>query len=181
MTPRTITRTARILLPAAAVALLVPGAASATTGDGPIRPLSRCSTRIEDRNLALFEERLGLLLSGNVEGSRSYFSDDGVVTVHGSVPFAGTYTVQDGAYEAMRAEYFVLAPPEGEMPEPTLYADCDKVILVGPLSSQVRATGETVSTTVIEIFTFDTDGKIVSDDLYYTDTAAVLEAFEPDA
>ncbi len=142
-----------------------------TAGQPP--PRERCSTRVEERNLRLFEERLALMQAGDAEASRSYFSADGVVEIHGSVPYAGTYTVQDGAYGATMAHYFTRQPGAAPPPDPILYADCDRVILIGQVVSQAVATGETLDTTVIEYFTFDVEGKITRDDFYYTDTVAV--------
>jgi ketosteroid isomerase-like protein len=146
--------------------------------DGNWHRGERCSTRVEERNLGLFEERLERLLGGDTAASREYFSDDAVVQVHGSVPFAGTYTVQDGAYESMRGEWF--APQPGAMTDlPTLYADCDQVVLIGQVVSTAVPTGRTLDTTVIEFFTYDANGKITRDDFYYADTTVVNAALTP--
>jgi hypothetical protein len=168
----------------AAVLILASGVALATGGRDPAAPApvkakdgSRCSTAIEERNLALFNERLEKLTSGDVQSDAGYFDPSATVVVHGSVPYAGTYTVADGAYTEVLLRYWNLSSASGS--DPTVYADCDKVILVGPFNATARETGEMLETTVIEIFTYTRAGKILRDDFYFTDTAQVNAALTP--
>jgi ketosteroid isomerase-like protein len=131
-----------------------------------------CSTFIENRNLANFKAYLAALLGGDFTTALGYFAPDGVVEIHGaSLPFAGTYTVTDGAYAAVQTQYWDFSSTP--LAEPTLYADCDKVFLKGPFQRIAKATGQTIDTTVIEFFTFNKQGLIARDDFYFTDTATV--------
>jgi ketosteroid isomerase-like protein len=155
------------------------GAAAAASGDGEgerqAPEVRRCSTAAEERNLARFEDYLDALQSGDTETAQAFFSEDAVVEVHGSVPMAGTYSVQDGSYGESMARYW--QPPAEDSPpaEPELWADCDQVILRGPFE-RTATTGAEVDTTVVEFFAFDDSGLMVRDDFYFTDTAAVAEA-----
>ncbi len=131
---------------------------------------SRCSTRVEDRNLAAFERYYDLLTSGRGEEAMSYFSDDAVVEVHGSVPYEGVYAVAE--YAATAQQYWQ-RPTEAPAQAPTWWADCDQVVQRGAFDLVSVATGIRADTEVIEVFTFDADGSIVRDDLYFVDTAAI--------
>lgn len=148
--------------------MAMPGAESA-------RKPSRCSTAIEDRNLAAFQSYLAALISGDFAKAVTYFTPDAVVVAYGSVPFAGTYSAADGTWGALQQQYWDFSSM-GAQEEPVLYADCDKVILNGQFKRVARATGRTVDTRVIEYFTFDRQGKITRDDFYIVDTAAVNAA-----
>jgi ketosteroid isomerase-like protein len=136
------------------------------------RQPSRCSTALEDRNLANFRAYLAALTSGDIATAVGYYAPGAAVVAHGSVPFAGTFTVADGAWGAVQQQYWDFSNIDATE-QPVLYADCDKVILNGPFKRTARATGRTVSTRVIEYFTFNNEGKILRDDFYLTDTAAV--------
>ncbi|MGL5808579.1 MAG: nuclear transport factor 2 family protein [Nocardioides sp.] len=163
----------------AAIGLGVSASATAQAVDHRVRPngASRCSTAAEDRNLAAFRDYLDALLSGDGENALSFWRDDAVVEVHGSVPYAGVYEVQDGSYPETQLAYWqVPGPPEEE---PALWADCDQVILRGPFERTAVATGKEIETTVIEYFTFDRAGAIARDDFYFTDTALVNEVLGP--
>ncbi|MGF1664103.1 MAG: nuclear transport factor 2 family protein [Kineosporiaceae bacterium] len=156
----------------------VAGAAAATPGSGEERQAAgpqRCSTVDEERNLATFQEYLDTLLSGDGEAAQAFFSEDAVVEVHGSVPMAGTYSVQDGSYGEVMAQYWQAPTGDAAPAEPELWADCDQVILRGPFE-RTATTGVEVDTTVIEYFTFDDSGLMVRDDFYFTDTVVVAEA-----
>ncbi len=163
----------------------VTGAAASSvsedTGPGEARRDggTRCSTAMEERNLRAFEAYLDALLSGDAETALAYYSPDAVVEVHGSVPYEGTYSVVDGEYGALQQQYWALPDEDAAVPEPELWADCDQVILRGPFERTAVSTGEQVDTTVVEFFTFDPAGRIVRDDFYFTDTAAVNDALTP--
>ncbi len=172
-------------LPAVAVSgLLLGGGAVAastqreTSGGGKG---SRCSTAIEDRNLRLFQQRLDGLTSGDpsaLQRDRDYFADDATVVVNGSVPYAGTYSVTNGEYgQVLQATWAITPGVAGSSPQ--LYADCDKVILVGSFQATAKTTGKPLDTSVIEIFTYRRDGKILRDDFSFTDTVAVNRALAP--
>jgi hypothetical protein len=130
-----------------------------------------CSTFSEERNRHMLQERLDLLPSGQPPDESKYFTDDATVVVHGSVPYAGTYTVRDGQYGQLLGSQWQFAADLAA--EPQLYADCDTVTLIGHFTATSVATGQLLDTTVIELFTFDAVGKIVRDDFYFTDTAEV--------
>ncbi|MGL5928803.1 MAG: nuclear transport factor 2 family protein, partial [Dermatophilaceae bacterium] len=149
-------------------------AASAATDAGERHPSERCSTRVEERNLAAFQDYLTRLQGGDIDGAQAYFADGAVVEVHGSVPFAGTYEATDEYIDMMTSTW---QPPSGggEPAPPELYADCDQLILRGEFDRISLATGEALETTVIEYFTFEA-GTIVRDDFYFTDTQAVNDA-----
>lgn len=173
----TPTRHARRALISAIAAAAIGTAVSSVVTAEPAAPSkgerNGCSTAIENRNLANFNTYLDALLSGDFATANSYFVADGVVEVHGaSLPFAGTYTVSNGAYAALQLQYWDFSNV-GTPARPTLYADCDKVILKGPFQRIAKATGKPIDTTVIEFFTFNREGRIVRDDFYFTDTAAV--------
>jgi ketosteroid isomerase-like protein len=171
------------LLAASASAILTGGAGAGTGQSTPTtahaieRPWpvsSVCSTFAEERNRQLLKERLQLLASGDFAADETYFADGAVVEVHGSVPFAGTYKVAGGEYGQLLGSIWQFGAATGEASdELTLYSDCDTVTLVGKFSATSRATGLLLDTTVIELFTFDNNGKIVRDDFYFTDTAEV--------
>jgi ketosteroid isomerase-like protein len=172
------------LCAALAVLTLVCSVALATAGADPsgsapaqAKDRSRCSTAIEERNLALFNERLEKLTSGDVPSDADYFDPDATVVVHGSVPYAGTYTNANGAYTEALLRYWNFPTAGGSTP--TLYADCDKVILIGPFNPTAKETGKALDTTVIEFFTYTRAGKIIRDDFYFTDTVAVNAALSP--
>lgn len=169
---------ARNLLFRAVIAVGAGGAiASENTMSRPDqgRKPSRCSTAIEDRNLATFQSYLAALTSGDFTKAITYFAPDAVVVAYGSVPFAGTYSATDGTWGALQQQYWDFNNL-GAQEEPVLYADCDKVILNGQFKRIARLTGRTVDTRVIEYFTFDQQGKITRDDFYVADTAAVNAA-----
>jgi hypothetical protein len=147
-------------------------AQTATPAADPNRQPSRCSTAVEDRNLANFRAYLVALTGGDFTAATSYFAPGATVVAHGSVPFAGTFTVADGAWGTVQQQYWDFSNVD-TTEQPVLHADCDKVILNGAFKRTARATGRTVHTRVIEYFTFDKDGKMVRDDFYLTDTAAV--------
>jgi ketosteroid isomerase-like protein len=160
------------------ISLSAPGAGAAEQGETarPGLQPSRCSTAIEDRNLKLFREYLAALTSGDIAAATSYFTPDAVVVSYGSVPFAGTYSATDGSWLEVQEQYWDFSSIGGDPQEPVLYADCDKVILNGPFQRTAQATGLTVDTRVIEYFTFNRAGKMIRDDFYLIDTAAVNEA-----
>lgn len=138
-----------------------------------VKEQPRCSTKAEERNLRRLEERLDLLAAGDFTAEQSYFDENATVVVHGSVSYAGTYRVKDGSYgQVMQATWSI----GGDAPEPSLYADCDKVILIGPFDATARATGTAVDSPVVEVFTYTKDGKILRDDFYFTDTAVIHAA-----
>jgi ketosteroid isomerase-like protein len=171
------------VLAASASAILTGGAGVGTGQPTPStassverpRPGSNvCSTFAEERNRQLLKERLQLLASGDFAADQTYFAADAVVEVHGSVPFAGTYKVAGGEYGQLLGSIWQFGVGTGEASnELTLYSDCDTVTLLGKFSATSRATGLLLDTTVIELFTFDNNGKIVRDDFYFTDTAEV--------
>jgi SnoaL-like domain len=149
-------------------------AEAAGVGDQPRKP-SRCNTSLEDRNLANLQAYIGLLTSGKFNEAMGYFAPNAVVVAYGSVPFAGTHSVNNGAWGALQQQYWDLSAVVTQ-DEPVYYADCDKVILNGPFRRVARTTGRTVDTRVIEYFTFDKEGKIARDDFFLVDTAAVNAA-----
>lgn len=155
-------------------AVSVSAQAATPTADQQRQP-SRCSTAVEDRNLANFRAYLAALTSGDIATAIGYYASGATVVAHGSVPFAGTFTVADGAWGAVQQRYWNLDNIDTTQ-QPALYADCDKVILNGPFKRTARATGRIVDTRVIEYFTFDKQGKMVRDDFYLIDTAAVNAA-----
>ncbi len=148
-----------------------------TAHDGTDPP--RCSTAVEERNLDTFEAYLALLMSGDIEGAQASFADGAVVEVHGTVPYAGTYPAAGTEYPAVMQQYWAAPTGDGSQESPELWADCDQVILRGAYARTAVATGEPLDTEVVEFFTF-ARGEIVRDDFYFTDTAAVNEALEPD-
>ncbi len=168
-----------ILLAAGASAVLTAGAgvgqSAAESAQSAARPWPAsgvCSTFKEERNRQLLQERLELLAAGDFTADLEYFADDAVVEVHGSVPYAGTYPVAGGQYGQMLGSVWEFSGGDtGEDPE--LLADCDTVTLIGQFTATSRVTGQLLDTRVIELFTFDKDGKIVRDDFYFTDTAEV--------
>jgi hypothetical protein len=168
---------AAVLLTSATMLMMGNAAAADVSADGVdrARAPSRCSTAIEDRNLANFEAYLAALTSGDFTKALSYFAPGAVVAAYGSVPFAGTYSATDGAWAALQQQYwdFSAGAPQDA---PVLYADCDKVILSGAFKRVALATGRAVDTRVIEYFTFDAQGRMVRDDFYLADTAAVNAA-----
>jgi ketosteroid isomerase-like protein len=168
-------RSARALwcFSALAIAAGGPALAAGPADSAPSADSRRCSTPLEERNLALFKEYLAALTSGALPDTSRYFTPDAVVVSYGSVVFAGTYLVTNGAWAAVQQAYWDFADMAPMLEEPVLYADCDKVILNGQFKRKARATGQTVDTRVIEYFTFDREGKIVRDDFYLADTAAV--------
>jgi ketosteroid isomerase-like protein len=169
--------TAAVVMMTSAVSLSAAGDSAegkSAEGTSDRRMPSRCSTWIEDRNLAEFESYYEALTSGNFTAAVEYFAEDSVVEVHGSVPYAGTYEAT-AEYPAVAGQYW--DPPEsGPTEEPTLWADCDQVVLRGSFDQTATATDMSVDTSVIEIFTFDRAGKIARDDFYFTDTALVNKA-----
>jgi ketosteroid isomerase-like protein len=168
-------RSARALCGCSAVTIAVCGPALAAEPADSVPPADGrpCNTLLEERNLARFKEYLAALTSGALPDTSKYFTPDAVVVSYGSVVFAGTYQVTNGAWGAVQQAYWDLADIAPMAEQPALYADCDKVILNGPFKRKARATGQTVDTRVIEYFTFNRDGKIARDDFYLADTAAV--------
>jgi ketosteroid isomerase-like protein len=150
-----------------------PQAVDGSADKGPT--LSRCSTFVEERNRANFEAYLAALTSGDFAKALGYFAPGAVVVAYGSVPFAGTYSATDGAWAALQQQYWDFSAGAAQE-APVLYADCNKVILNGSFKRVARATGRTVDSRVIEYFTFDAQGKMVRDDFYLADTAAVNAA-----
>lgn len=158
---------------------LTAGAAAPTSAaDDRSKPSGRCSTAVENRNLAAFERYLDDLMSGDAASAQALFADGAEVEIHGSVPIAGTYPAVGEEYLAVQSGTF--GPPVGDAAEPPrLWADCDQVILQGAFVRDVPSTGERLDTTVIEFFTFE-DGRITRDDFWFGDTAAVNEALTAD-
>jgi ketosteroid isomerase-like protein len=152
------------------------GAAAASAAEpGQSRPPSRCSTAVEDRNLQTYRAYLAALTRGDFAEALTYFASGATVVAYGSVPFAGTYGAADGSWAALQQQYWDFSNL-GVQEEPVLYADCDKVILNGQFRRTARATGRVVDTRVIEYFSFDSQGRIVRDDFYLAETAAVNAA-----
>jgi ketosteroid isomerase-like protein len=172
-------RSARALCGCSAVAIAVCAPALAAEpaaepdNSAPSTDSRPCNTLLEERNLARFKEYLAELTSGALPDTSKYFTPDAVVVSYGSVVFAGTYQVSNGAWGAVQQAYWDFANMAPMAEQPVLYADCDKVILKGPFKRTARATGQTVDTRVIEYFTFNREGKISRDDFYLADTAAV--------
>jgi ketosteroid isomerase-like protein len=171
-------RSARALCCCSAVTIAVcaPALAAEPANSAPSADSRPCNTLLEERNLALFKEYLAELTSGALPDTSKYFTPDAVVVSYGSVVYAGTYQVTNGAWGAVQQAYWDFANTAPLAEQPVLYADCDKVILNGPFKRTARATGQTVDTRVIEYFTFNREGKIVRDDFYLADTAAVNAA-----
>jgi ketosteroid isomerase-like protein len=142
------------------------------------RQPSRCSTAVEDRNLANFQAYLAALTNGDFNTALAYFAPEAVVVAYGSVPFAGTWSATDGTWANLQQQYWDFSN-SGAVEAPVLHADCDKVILNGQFKRVARATGRTVDVRVIEYFTFNREGKMVRDDFYLADTAAVNAVLAP--
>jgi ketosteroid isomerase-like protein len=141
-------------------------------------PPSRCSTVVEDQNLATFEAYLDDLTNGRIEEAQATFSAEAVVEVHGTVPFAGTYPATGPEYLEMMTRTWQPPSAGGPAPRPQLWADCDQVVLRGGFQRTSITTGEALDTEVVEFFTFEA-GKIVRDDFYFSDTQAVNDALTP--
>jgi hypothetical protein len=133
-----------------------------------------CATPIEEHNRATLEAYTTALTSGNVEQALSYWAEGATVTVYGSIPYAGSYSATDGSYGQAVTTYWV-DNRTGEFP-PTLYADCNQVILRGRWVATGSSTGIVVDQEIIEIFNFNANGRMMSDDFYFTDTVAVSNA-----
>jgi ketosteroid isomerase-like protein len=166
-----------VLFAAMAVAAIGSVAAPQAAGDSADKGAtpSRCSTFVEERNRVNFESYLAALTAGDFAKALGYFAPGAVVVAYGSVPFAGTYSATDGAWASLQQKYWDFSA-DAVQEAPVLHADCDKVILNGSFKRVARATGRSVDTQVIEYFTFDAQGKMVRDDFYLADTAAVNAA-----
>lgn len=94
------------------------------------------------------------------------------VTVPDSLLYGGTLSAAD--YAAAAAGYWIRT--EGATPaEPELTATCDKVYLEGRFSPTASATGIAVDMPIMEIFELE-DGLVVSDTLFFFDSAQIVEA-----
>jgi uncharacterized protein len=127
------------------------------------------------KSLAVMQGWIGALMSGKAaEVENDFWSDDAVVSVPKCLPYGGDYTRDRmGDYrKAMMGEWDVMPRP------PQLYAAADKVFLIGNWTGKARATGKPVDMPLLEIFTIR-DGKIVHDEFFFGDTAALLEALTP--
>jgi ketosteroid isomerase-like protein len=151
-------------------------ATDAATAPQAQRKDSRCSTAIEERNLATFQSYLAALRSGDQNATHSFWASSAIIVAYGSVPFAGTFAVNDGTWGSLQQQYWDFGNMGVSEEDPVLYADCDKVILNGPFKRTARATGRSVDIRVIEYFTFNKEGKMTRDDFYLSDTAAVRSA-----
>jgi hypothetical protein len=123
----------------------------------------------EARNLQLFQQRLGELLNGTLDDSK-YWTPSGVVRVTPGVRYSGTYNVLNGAYITTLTTYWQLRLPAGS---PSFFAVCDKIFLKGPFAGTGIRTGKAIETQVVEVFTYNSNGKIVRDDFTFLDPKLV--------
>ena len=127
------------------------------------------------KSLAVLQGWTKALLSGRAPMEHNnYWSPDAVISVPKWLPYGGDYTM-DRVMEyggAMMSTWDVKPAP------PSLYGVADKVFLHGRWTGTARATGKAVDMALLEIFTVR-DGKIVRDEFFFEDSAALLEALKP--
>jgi uncharacterized protein len=127
------------------------------------------------KSLAVLQGWIEALLAGRAPMVHAdYWALDAVVCVPQCLPYGGDYTM-DRVMEyggAVMSNWDVAPAP------PSLYASGNKVFLVGRWTGQARKTGKPVDMPLLEIFTVR-DGKIIRDEFFFEDTAALLAALEP--
>jgi ketosteroid isomerase-like protein len=132
-----------------------------------------CDPVIEQANLETFQNYLRDLttLMGNFDRTL-YWSNEATLNIPAALPYGGEYTFDKfPEYERALMETWQLSMGQ----PPMLYASCDKVFLQGFWDATAKATGEKVSTPILEVFTFQ-DGKIVNDTFFFFDLQDVVQA-----
>ncbi|MGL4611341.1 MAG: nuclear transport factor 2 family protein [Trueperaceae bacterium] len=130
---------------------------------------------LEKQNLNVMNAYLEALTSGQPFDRALYWDTNATLDIPASLPYGGTYTFsQFGDYEAKLFSTWQLSQ---DLPEPQLFASCDKVFLSGVWGATAIATGETVNEPLLEIFTLK-NGKIVNDTFFFFDLKVVLDALE---
>jgi uncharacterized protein len=126
------------------------------------------------KSLAVLQGWTEALLGGRAPMVHAeYWATDAVVSVPKCLPYGGDYAM-DRMMEyggAVMSNWDIAPAP------PSLYAAGDKVFLMGRWTGKARKTGKAVDMALLEIFTVR-DGKIVHDEFYFEDTAALLAALE---
>jgi uncharacterized protein len=126
------------------------------------------------RSLAVLQGWTDALLSGRApQEHANYWAPDAIVTVPAWLPYGGDY----GMDRIMEYGMAVMSRWDVQPALPDLYGVGDKVFLRGRWTGTARATGKPVDMALLEIFTVR-DGKIIRDEFFFEDGAALLAALE---
>lgn len=155
-----------LALTVALSSLVFADVAESSWGSGHCRPIQ------EERNLRIVSEWVAGLLAGSPDIER-YWAPSATLTLPASLPYGGSYTRDElPAYGFALGQYWELGGGEGT---PALYADCDRVFLVGRWTATSLSTGQFVDQPLVEEFVL-MRGRIVQDTLFFFDTQALLDA-----
>jgi uncharacterized protein len=125
-------------------------------------------------NVAVVEQFEHAFVRGDMDEVLSLLTDDIVVHEAPSLPYPGDHRGHDGFVklaDAFLAVWEIKTPLDLDI----IDAGEDRVIVLVKFDVEARATGRPLTLRLAEIYTVR-DGKIADLDVYYRDTAAILEA-----
>jgi ketosteroid isomerase-like protein len=126
------------------------------------------------KSLAVLQGWTAALLSGRAPMEHNnYWAPDAVVLVPKWLPYGGDY----GMDRIMEYGMAMMSTWDVKPSAPDLYGCGDKVFLRGRWTGTAKKTGKAVDMALLEIFTVR-DGKIVHDEFFFEDSAALLAALE---
>jgi uncharacterized protein len=127
-------------------------------------------------SLAVLKSWTEALLSGRApQEHANHWAPDAIVSVPKFLPYGGDY----GMDQLMDYGMAMMSTWDVTPAAPDLYGVADKVFLRGRWTGTARATGKPVDMALLEIFTVR-EGKIVHDEFFFEDGAALLEALKTD-
>jgi ketosteroid isomerase-like protein len=129
---------------------------------------------MSEENVAVVEQFEHAFVRGDMDEVLSLLTDDIVVHEAPSLPYPGDHRGHDGFLklaDAFLAVWEIKTPLDLDI----IDAGEDRVIVLVKFDVEARATGRPLTLRLAEIYTVR-DGKIADLDVYYRDTAAILEA-----
>jgi ketosteroid isomerase-like protein len=123
------------------------------------------------RNKDIYNEVIAAVGSGDYEKIRKYIADDFVLTESDALPYPGEFVGPDGFVKlstTLRSlfEVDIVSSSINEAENNILL--CEFVFGFKSLR-----TGERVEMPVVEVFRFNSEGKVVRGDMYYLDAAKI--------
>jgi len=124
-------------------------------------------------NVELMEELLTAGQNGDMERLEELTHEDCVVTEPESLPYGGEYTGET-VFPDIFAD-IAQAWDEFDFEGPDIWDAGEKVFVLWEV--EAGSAGETVEQPLLEMYEIE-DGKVIQADIFYQDTAAMVEALE---
>jgi uncharacterized protein len=125
-------------------------------------------------NVAVVERFEHAFVGGDMDDVLSLLTDDIVVHEAASLPYAGDHHGHDG-FLKLTDRFLEVWEIKSPLDLDILDAGEHRVVVLVKFDVEARATGRALTLRLAEIYTVR-DGKISDLDVYYRDTAAILEA-----